>query len=57
MVNDCVKCYLDIPEKYYSSMPNYLPPVKVTHELDIFPASKGEKEIKMQLDVKERAGN
>ncbi|MFH1759425.1 MAG: type II toxin-antitoxin system HicB family antitoxin [Patescibacteria group bacterium] len=45
MVNDCVKCYLNIPEKYYPFMPNYQPPVKVAHDLDIFPASRGAKEI------------
>lgn len=57
MVNDCVKCYLDIPEKYYPFMPNYQPPVKVAHDLDIFPAPQGVKEISLQLDVRERVSN
>lgn len=49
MVNDCVKTYLDIPQKYYSYMPTYLPPVSVAQDLDIFPISRRSHRIKMLL--------
>lgn len=54
MVNDCVKTYLDIPAQYYSFMPTYLPPVGVAHDLDVFPAPRGDRKLKMLLAHRER---
>ena len=56
-VSISVKTYLDIPAPYFSYMPTYLPPVKVAHDLDVFPASKESQEIKMLLSYRERVRN
>jgi predicted RNase H-like HicB family nuclease len=37
MVNDCLYCYLDIPLKYTSYMPSYLPSIGLAQEFNIFP--------------------
>lgn len=57
MANDCVKTYFDIPKKYYSYMPTYLPPVSVAQDLDIFPVSRRSHQVKMLLASYERAGS
>lgn len=57
MVNDCVKTYLEIPARYYSFMPTYLPPVSVAYDLDVFPAPRGDKKLKMLLANREGARN
>lgn len=57
MVNDCVKTYLDIPTRYFSFMPTYLPPVGIAHDLDMFPAPRGDKKLKMLLAHREGVRN
>jgi predicted RNase H-like HicB family nuclease len=37
MVNDCVRTYFEIPQKYVSFMPTYLPPLQVAKDFDVFP--------------------
>lgn len=49
MVNDAVTTYLEIPKKYISFMPSYIPPLKVAQEFGIFPAVKKAKEITLPL--------
>ena len=57
MVNDCVKTYLNVPQKFFQYMPTYLPPVNVAHELDAFPAPKRSREIKMKISLYEGIRN
>lgn len=49
MVNDAVITYFEIPKKYVSFMPNYIPPLKTAQEFGVFPAFKKAKEIRMPL--------
>jgi predicted RNase H-like HicB family nuclease len=49
MVNDCLYCYLDVPLKYISYMPSYLPSVGMAQEFNIFPASDGIKQKTIQF--------
>ena len=54
MVNDAVKTYFEIPKKFIPYMPNYVPPIEVAQQLDIFPVRKIAKTIIMPLDTRER---
>ena len=47
MVNDAVKTYFEIPEKYFSFMPEYLAPIEMAQKFNIFPIIKEEGEIKL----------
>ncbi|TSC89224.1 MAG: hypothetical protein G01um10143_605 [Parcubacteria group bacterium Gr01-1014_3] len=49
MVNDCVKTYLEVPQKFFQYMPTYLPPVSVAYELDAFPAPRRSRELEMKI--------
>lgn len=49
MVNDAVRTYLGIPEKYFSFMPEYLPPVKLAVMLNIFPPISQETDVDFNL--------
>ena len=40
MVNDAVKTYFEVPKKFLSYMPNYIPPLQVAQRLDVFPATE-----------------
>ena len=51
MVNDAVLNYFEIPEKYSSFVPNYLPPLRVAQEFGVFPVVEKEKRLKMRLAV------
>ena len=53
MVNDAVKTYYEIPEKFTPFMPNYVPPLEVAKDLDIFPTKKGEKKIELAISIRE----
>ncbi|MDP3999253.1 MAG: type II toxin-antitoxin system HicB family antitoxin [bacterium] len=57
MVNDCVKTYLNVPQKFFQYMPTYLPPVSVAHQLDAFPAPKRSREVEMKISSYEGVGN
>ncbi len=37
MINDCLYTYFNIPEKYVSSMPEYLAPMSLAERLGIVP--------------------
>lgn len=49
MVNDAVYSYLDVPEKFASFMPSYMPPVEVAQRLNVFPVTRIEEQIKLSL--------
>lgn len=40
MVNDAVYTVFEIPEKYYSEMPSYTPPVSLARALNMLPKRK-----------------
>ncbi len=39
MVNDAIYTYFEIPERYLSYMPYYIPSVKVAQELKLYPST------------------
>ena len=49
MVNDAVITYFDVPEKYASFMPSYIPPLKIAQKLNLFPAPEGSKHFNLKL--------
>ena len=38
MVNDCVRTILEVPRKYATEMPNYLPPLDLAQKFNEFPS-------------------
>ncbi len=57
MLNDALYTYFDIPEKYVSFMPTYLPPVDMVSELMGFPVRAGEEKIQLKLPDHETVGS
>jgi len=51
MVNDAVYTVLEIPEKYYSEMPSYTPPVSLAEALNMLPKSRGSIESPVQFNL------
>ncbi len=39
MVNDVVKTYLEVPEKFLPYMPNYVPSIELAQKLNVFPVA------------------
>ena len=39
MVNDCAKVYFNIPQKYFSFMPDFIPPITEAQRFKIFPVN------------------
>jgi len=54
MVNDAVKTYFEIPEKYIPYMPNYVPPLEVAQQLDIFPVVESKQTFSLPLSISEK---
>lgn len=54
MVNDAVKTYFEVPEKYISFVPSYTPPLKLAQELDVFPINTRHHEIELKLAGREK---
>lgn len=50
MINDCVYTYFDIPQKYFSYMPTYLPPFADAAGFD-FPRCPRNKDIKTNFKI------
>ncbi|MEK7124569.1 MAG: hypothetical protein AAB877_02715 [Patescibacteria group bacterium] len=48
MINDAVRTYFEIPRKYFSFMPEYLPPIKMAQDFNAFPVIEKTKELKFQ---------
>lgn len=40
MINDAVKTYFEVPEKYFSFMPEYLPSISQAQKFNMFPIAK-----------------
>jgi len=49
MVSDCVATILDVPKKYLSYMPRYLPSVELAQYMNAFPRLKIIKESKLSI--------
>ncbi|MBI2055412.1 MAG: type II toxin-antitoxin system HicB family antitoxin [Candidatus Sungbacteria bacterium] len=49
MVNDAVMTYFEVPQKYVSFMPNYIPPLRVAQEFGAFPVIEEEKNLWLKL--------
>ena len=54
MINDMVKTYFDVPEKYVSFVPSYVPPIKLAQELDVFPINMKQHESELSLVGREK---
>ena len=50
MVNDCVRTILEVPQKYATEMPNYLPPLDLAQKFNEFPSSIKEEPIQFLLN-------
>ena len=55
MLNDCVRTYLEVPAKYISYMPNYLPEVAVAQKFDMFPVARAHGTVQLTLANRETA--
>lgn len=51
MVNDAALSYFEIPEKYSSFVPSYLPPLQIAQEFGVFPVTEKEKKLRMRLAI------
>ena len=49
MINDAVMTYFEVPAKYVSFMPNYIPPLKTAQEFCAFPVLEKEKNLRLEL--------
>lgn len=52
MVNDCVQTILEIPEKYSSEMPQYMPPLSLAQDLNEFPKTAFEESVQFSIDFR-----
>ena len=57
MLNDALYTYFEIPAKYVSFMPTYLPSVNLVSELIGFPFRAKEEKIKLKLPKHEAVGS
>ncbi len=53
MINDALYTYFEVPEKYISYMPTYLPPVNMVSDLMGFPINTGAEKFKLELAGRE----
>lgn len=49
MANDAVMTYFEVPKKYASFMPNYIPPLRMAQEFGAFPVLPKEKNLRLEL--------
>jgi predicted RNase H-like HicB family nuclease len=47
MINDAVKTYFEIPEKYHSFMPEYLAPIDMAQAFNAFPVTRKIEELNL----------
>lgn len=53
MINDAIKTYFEVPDKYNSYMPTHLPTIETAQKFDAFPVFKTEEELKLKLPNRE----
>jgi predicted RNase H-like HicB family nuclease len=49
MVNDAVKTYLEVPEKFLSYMPSYIPSIELAQKLNVFPVMEVKENVILPL--------
>ena len=57
MINDAIMTYFEVPDKYISYMPTYLPTIKTAQKFNAFPVFKIEEELKLKLPIRETVKN
>jgi len=55
MINDAVRTYFEIPEKYLSYMPSYIPSMGLAQSLEEFPATEKKENVMLPLSSREEA--
>lgn len=55
MANDAMYTYLEVPERFVSFMPSYVPPLEVAQQFSVFPVVKTEEQVKLSLPPNRRA--
>jgi predicted RNase H-like HicB family nuclease len=53
MINDSVRTYFEIPEKYLSYMPSYIPSLELAQFLEEFPATQKKEDVTLPLSSRE----
>ena len=53
MINDAVRTYFEIPEKYLSYMPSYIPSMGLAQSLEEFPATEKKEDVTLPLSSRE----
>lgn len=53
MVNDAMRTYFEIPEKYLSYMPSYIPSMELAQFLEEFPATHKKEDVNLPLSSRE----
>ncbi len=53
MINDAMRTYFEIPEKYLSYMPSYIPSMELAHFLEEFPATGKKEDVTLPLSSRE----
>lgn len=53
MINDVMLTYLEVPKKYRSYAPTYLPTIETAQKFNAFPVFKTEEELKLKLPNRE----
>jgi predicted RNase H-like HicB family nuclease len=53
MINDAIQTYFEIPEKYASYMPSYIPSVGLAQFLEEFPATEKKEDVILPLSSRE----
>lgn len=48
MVNDAIRTYFEVPEKYLSFMPDYLPSIELAQVFSVFPVKEKTQELKFK---------
>ncbi|MFA5714909.1 MAG: hypothetical protein WC998_04160 [Candidatus Paceibacterota bacterium] len=54
MVNDVVRMYLDVPEKYFQYMPEYFPPISLAQSFGVFPPTARTIEVDFNIAKNEK---
>ena len=57
MINDAMMTYFEVPEKYASYMPTYLPTIETAQKFNAFPVFRTEEELKLKLPNRETIKN
>ena len=51
MVNDAVYTFFDVPEKFLSYMPNYVPPIEAAQRFNAFPIRKQQEQMELSIPM------